>query len=57
MITKYTRKEINQNPQLHSEEFVLRRDCEWMLLKFIEDALAAGANANELMKGIDNGQY
>ena len=54
MITKYTRKDINKNPHLHSEEFVLRRDCEWMLLKFIEDALAAGANANELMKGIDD---
>lgn len=52
MITKYTRKNINQNPQLHSEEFVLMRDCEEALQKFVDAAVKAGADLGELMKGV-----
>lgn len=52
MITKYTRKDINKNPQLHSEEFVLRRDCEEALQKFVDAAIKAGVDLDKMMGGV-----
>jgi hypothetical protein len=54
MITKYTRKDINKNPQLHNEEFVLQCDCEELLQKFVDAAVSAGADMDELMKGVSD---
>jgi hypothetical protein len=42
MITKYTRKQINQQARLHDLEFVTANDCEAILQEVILAAINAG---------------
>ncbi len=54
MIKQYKLRDLNRNPELHKEIFVLKSECEAMLEKFIVAAVHAGADSEELMKGVDN---
>lgn len=53
MIKKYSRRLINQKATLHDKEFVIYDDVEFLLNKFIEAAVAAGANGDKLMELVD----
>ena len=54
MIKQFKIRDINRNPELHKEIFVLKSQCEEMLERFIVAAVAAGADSEELMKGVDD---
>jgi hypothetical protein len=49
MITKYTRKQINQQARLHDLDFVTANDCEAILHEVILAAIEAGADESKLM--------
>ena len=53
MITSYKVKDINRNPFLHKETFVLQSDCEQMLEKFINAAVEAGADIDTMMGSVE----
>lgn len=50
MIKKYKLRDLNRAPELHKEEFVLASDATQMLEKFIEAAVAAGADPDKMMQ-------
>jgi hypothetical protein len=54
MITKYTRKQINQQARLHNLDFVTANDCEAILQEVILAAINAGADESKLIGGATN---
>lgn len=50
---QYKIRDINKNPELHKEVFVLRDDAMEILNKFVEAAIKAGADSDKLMGMID----
>jgi hypothetical protein len=55
-IKQYKLRDLNKNPILHNQVFVLRDDCIEMLQKFVVAAVEAGADQNKLMEIIDEGE-
>ena len=54
MITSYKIRDINRNPELHKEAFVLKSDCEQLLEKFVSAALVAGADFDTMMGSVED---
>lgn len=50
---QYKIRDINKNPELHKEVFVLRDDAMEILNQFVEAAIKAGADSDKLMSMID----
>lgn len=53
MIKQYKIRDINRNPDLHKEIFVLKSDMEQVLTEFVVKAVECGADADKLMSGED----
>lgn len=45
-------REINKNPNLHKEVFVLKSDCKEMLQQFYVAAIEAGADDKKMMEAL-----
>ena len=50
MIRQYKIRDINRNPELHKEVFILYADMKDLLNSFINAAVEAGADGARLME-------
>lgn len=53
MIKQYKIRDINKNPELHKEVFVVWADAKELLNSFIDVAVKAGADADKLMEMVN----
>lgn len=51
MIKQHKIRDINRNPDLHKEIFVLKSDMEQVLTELIVKAVECGADADKLLEG------
>lgn len=51
-IRQYKIRDINRNPDLHKEIFIVKSDMEQLFQAFIQKAIECGADADKMM---DNG--
>jgi len=54
MIKQFKLRDINRNPELHKEIFVLKSDCMQILNEFVVAAVKAGASEEKLKEIISN---
>lgn len=54
MLTKYTRKQLNQIGFDKDVKYVLASDAEKLLMQFIEVAVESGADQDKLLEVVKN---
>jgi hypothetical protein len=52
-IRQYKLRDINRNPDLHKEIFIVKSDMEKLFQAFIQKAIECGADADKMMENED----
>jgi len=54
-MNKYTRKQINIKPQLHSKQFVTWEDANTAMMQLAAAAVSVGADEDKLIEFLNKG--